>query len=119
MSIKIPTRMSKTFVNVVRTLVSNAEPLFMEELWLFGSVARGTANLTSDLDFLVLVDKPSIRKQSSLAVELLDVREDASDVNVDVVVRTRETMADMSQLFQREVNRDKIIIWTKERGYCV
>ena len=96
------------------TLVEAAKQLPIEEIWLFGSAARREMRLGSDLDFLVIVGEDVNRKEVSVAIELLDVREDVGQVPVDVIVRRRSYIESGSDVFSREVLRDRKLVWRRE-----
>lgn len=82
------------------------------EIWLFGSVARGDYNGLSDLDFLVIIDtnETKERKALSMKIELADLREDVGFIPVDIIVRTQKYMYS-DEFFPREVRRDKKLLW--------
>lgn len=112
---RLHSKLFPKFAEVRSILEKNADDLRMSELWLFGSVARGDYDLESDIDFMVVVDDPNVRKASSIKVELLDVREDMYYPNVDVIVRTRRAMEDLDDFFAANVRRDHIVLWRRNR----
>lgn len=109
----LPKKFKSTFLRVAEVLIENADHLEMQELCLFGSVARMDFTMYSDLDFLVLT-KSTERRRISVLVEGLDVRDDAGHPSVDVIVRNREDLRDKSQVFNREVLRDAIVLWRRK-----
>lgn len=108
---QVPDRYIERFDSVRATLEKNAAALHMSELWLFGSVARGTSTLESDLDFMVVVQCKELRKESSINIEVLDVREDVDYPHVDVFARTTDFLNDMSWVFSQKLAKDKIVLW--------
>ena len=110
-------KVENTFRNVSSVLIEASGTLLFDELYLFGSAARGQLKLGSDLDFLVIVNDPSIRKKVSQAIELLDLREDVGDVPVDIIVRTRAYIESGYDLFSREVLRDRKLLWRRGDNY--
>lgn len=112
-SLNLPELFERKLIHVANVLVNNAIDLQMEELWLFGSVARGDYNAISDLDLMVITSSGN-RKSISVKVELLDVRDDIGYPHVDVVVRTFDNLNSEGQIFNREVLRDRIVLWRKE-----
>lgn len=111
---RLPPIFKSKLQEVAEILVENAEDLKMQQLWLFGSAARGDFTATSDLDLLVLTDNESER-EISLRVEALEVRDDVGYPNVDVIVRNPRSLGDGNYVvFNNAVKRDKIVLW--ERG---
>ncbi len=108
----IDSRFKKKLTLVLDRLIKNSILLEAEEIWLFGSVARGDCNADSDIDILVLTSgKP---RDISLLVEKLDVRDDVYFPKVDVIVRTPEEIESDNYWFYHEVRKDKIVLWRKE-----
>lgn len=111
---ELPPIFKNKLLEVAEVLVENADQLKMQELWLFGSAARGDFTATSDLDLLVLTTSERER-EISLKVEALEVRDDVGYPNVDVIVRNLRSLGDESYaVFNNAVKRDKIVLW--ERG---
>ena len=97
--------------HVAKTLVRYADSLYMEQLWLFGSVARGEYTAVSDIDILVLTSAERERVVSA-RVEELELRDDVGYPNVDIIVRNRKSLEnDANALFNNAVLHDRIILW--------
>lgn len=82
------------------------------EIFLFGSVARGTYSAQSDLDLCIVTEQNS-RKISSL-LEYYDIRDDIGYPKVDIIVRSPKDLMDPQYAIHRFMERDKIIVWRKE-----
>lgn len=82
------------------------------EIWLFGSAARGDAHALSDLDIIVMGDweNPEQRRQVSLKIEMADLREDVGFIPVDIIVRTQKFL-ESNELFAKMVQQDKKVLW--------
>ena len=93
-------------------LIYSADYLNISEIWLFGSVARGTCNAFSDIDLLVLTSGNF--KEVSFKIEELELREEIGFPKVDIIVRTPESISNPDYYFNTSVQKDKIILW--ERG---
>ena len=106
-------RVEYTFRHVRDTLIGASSELPFSELYLFGSAARGEFKLGSDLDFLLVVDDPAVRKRVSVGVEFLDVRSDTGPVPVDVIVRTKDYIENSKDIFTCEVRRDRKLLWKR------
>ena len=92
-------------------LMKNKEALGIEEIWLFGSVARGDCNANSDIDIMVITNKKP--KDTSLMIEELDLRDDCYFPKVDIVVRSPKGIASNDYYFNEIVRKEKIILWKK------
>jgi predicted nucleotidyltransferase len=76
-----------TIRTIVERIVSQFSPV---RIILFGSRARGTASSDSDVDLLVVTDRPGSRRKQAVAIDLAlaDIR-----VAKDVVVGGEEELA--------------------------
>lgn len=108
--IQIPTRLQGKYNEVVNSLIDHADVLNMEKLILFGSVARGDAKLSSDLDFLVVVEDHSYVRKVSKAIEVLDLREDVGPVCCDIIVRSKDFIEGDS-IFAKAIRKDGVTLW--------
>ncbi len=118
--LNIPENIHLVFKNKIKEvsniLVENALDLEMDELWLFGSVARGDYTATSDVDLLVLTSSKQEHK-ISLKVEFLELRNDVDYPNVDIIVRNKSSLQkENDYLFNKLVKKDKIILWRNVNG---
>lgn len=109
--ISIDKRFAGKLREALDVLIMNADELEAEEIWLFGSLARGTATLDSDIDLLVVTQRN--RKNTSLKVWDLDVRDDVGFPKVDVVVRTKKELESKLYPFNEEVSKDKVVLWRR------
>lgn len=83
------------------------------EIFLFGSVARGTYTSQSDLDVCIVTEKDS--HVVSTLLEFYDIRDDIGYPKVDIIVRNPIDLSDSQFAINRFLSRDKIIIWRKEK----
>lgn len=118
--LNIPENIHLVFKNkieeVSNVLVKNSVDLKMKELWLFGSIARGDYNATSDVDLLVLTSSEQEHK-ISLKVEFLELRNDIDYPNVDIIVRNVSSLQkENDYIFNKLVKNDKIILWSDTNG---
>lgn len=110
-NIQVYPEFKKKIFDTLETILDNEEKLKLEEVWLFGSVAREEATYNSDIDLLVITSGKS--KEVSFIIEDLDIRDDVNFPHVDVVVRTYKELGDPYFVFNEEVKRDKITLWKK------
>ena len=96
---------------VLSILKRNKDNLQIDEIWLFGSVARGEATYNSDIDILILTS--GIPKNISRKIEDLELRSDVEFPKVDIVVRSHAGINDDYYCFNQEVKRDKIVLWKR------
>lgn len=94
---------------VLRIIIENQEKLNISSVYLFGSCARSEECATSDID-IMLVAKGQ-RKETSLVVEVLDLRDELSYPKVDVTVRTKEELMSKLYRFNEFFHKDKILLW--------
>lgn len=93
-------------------ILSHQDEIQPIEIFLFGSVARGTYNAQSDLDLCILTDLDS-RKVSSL-LELYDIRDDIGYPKVDVIIRRPIDLENKQYAIHQYMLRDKLVLWKKE-----
>lgn len=84
--------------------------LEIEEIILFGSCARGTYKITSDIDIL-LITKESISRQvrGDIASELDEERD---GVRTDVVFYSRAIFEESNTLLTKQIKQDGIILYS-------
>ena len=111
-TIEIDSRFAPKLESKLNELIYYADYLNISEIWLFGSVARGTCNAFSDIDLLVLTFGNS--KGVSLKIEELELREEIGFPKVDIVVRTPQSISNPDYYFNTAVQRDKIVLWKRE-----
>lgn len=108
---KLPERFRIKLQKDVQYLLSKNIP-GLEQICLFGSVARGDYKWDSDLDIAVVTEQPLT--DHYLRGEIVDVLEDAVDgVSTDVVFRILKNNQSLSRTFDVLYERDKVIIWQK------
>lgn len=88
---------------IVRRIVRDFSP---RQIILFGSRARGTAAAESDLDVLVVTDRPGSRRQQAVAIDLAlaDIRiaKDVVVVGVEELERDRDVVGTIAYPALRE-----------------
>ena len=85
----------------------------IDKIYIFGSLARGKGNLNSDIDLLVsMKDKIPERKLRFLIYD--DVcEEDENGLSIDLKFCVRDRLNTFSPVFNKEVQRDKVLIFEK------
>jgi predicted nucleotidyltransferase len=86
----------------------------IKRLYLYGSKARGDFIEESDLDLLIVTDKPLSRKERYEINDLLFELEVQYDVTVSTVYVTIEDIEAKKSLFLREVYKEGILLWSRE-----
>lgn len=91
------------FVNKIKELGISAE------IYLFGSVSKGKYKSNSDIDFLVLLDRPI---DKSTKIDLWEVFDDAcldnNLIDVDVKFYTKEKFFSTNNFFENSIQKDLI-----------
>ena len=86
-------------LGVTKIIVEELQP---KQIFLFGSYAMGKANIESDLDLLVIVDKSDLPKRKRVEPIYLSLLKNNKMVNADILVRTQgeiEEWKNVSQAF--------------------
>ena len=88
----------------------------LEQICLFGSVARGDYKWDSDLDLAIITKTPLT--DHYLRGEIVDVLDEPlNNVSTDVVFRVREGNASLSTTFDYLFEKDKVVLW-EEGNSC-
>jgi predicted nucleotidyltransferase len=92
---------------VLREIVSRIVRGFSpRRIILFGSRARGTAAAESDVDLLVVTDRPGSRRQQAVAIDLaladIPVAKDVLVVGLDELERDRDVVGTIAYPAWRE-----------------
>lgn len=109
--LKLPKLFKEKLLESVISLISNKDFLEINYIYLFGSCARGDFRSTSDLDILIITSGKS--KGISFKLEGLDIRDEMSYPNVDVIVRTEEEISSKSYLINKLIKQDRVLLWEK------
>ena len=92
-----------TLQQVVDRIVSRFSPV---RIILFGSRARGTASADSDVDLLVVTDRPGSKRKQAVAIDLAvaDIRiaKDIVVVGVEELERERDVVGTIAYPAWRE-----------------
>lgn len=117
-TIQLPNAHGKKLQDIVAYLKSHADALQITEIWLFGSMARGTYNTDSDIDIMVIVESNprSVRLALEEAAAFDKTFPDVDTYpEVDITVRTLEMLDDKAFVFNDLVKKDKIVLWKKRK----
>lgn len=109
--IMVDTRFIDKLKDTFLSLMENKDMLAIEEVWLFGSVARGDCNANSDIDIMVITSNNP--RDTSLMIEELDLRDDCYFPKVDIVVRSPIGISSNDYYFNEIVRKERIILWKK------
>ncbi len=109
--IMVDTRFIDKLKDTFLSLMENKDMLAIEEVWLFGSVARGDCNANSDIDIMVITSNNP--RDTSLMIEELDLRDDCYFPKVDIVVRSPKGISSNDYYFNEIVRKERIILWKK------
>jgi|GEM_PF-563752 len=117
-SIEIP---SHPFLNhnenqLLKALVAKIFPIqpSVKRLYLYGSKARGDFLEESDLDLLIVTDRPLSRKERYEIDDLLFELEVQYDVPVSTVYVTLEDIETRKSLFLQEAHKESVLIWSRD-----
>lgn len=97
---------------ISKALIDNNTSIGIIKICLFGSVSRGTATMSSDLDFLVLVEHDSHLAYKK--IRDLELDDDIGRPNIDITVRTIAELKDDTVRFNTEIKKDAIILWERD-----
>ena len=78
------------------------------EIGIFGSYARGDCNVTSDIDFYVIVEERPSRYVTG------EIRANAEILKVDIVFITRKYFEESEDLLIKNIKRDRRILCEKK-----
>ena len=106
----LPSRFQKKIISDLQYLLDREIP-GLEQIYLFGSVARGDYKWDSDVD-LAIITKDTLTDRA-LRGEIADVLGMPIDgITSDVVFRTCNNHS-MSSVFDQVFERDKVLLWSK------
>jgi predicted nucleotidyltransferase len=92
-----------TLQQIVDRIVSGFSPV---RIILFGSRARGTASTDSDVDLLVVTDRPGSKRQQAVAIDLaladIHVAKDVVVVGTEELERERDVVGTIAYPAWRE-----------------
>lgn len=109
--LKFPDKFKKSILNAVRYILSNYYEE-VDKIVLFGSCARNTYKITSDVDIMILSKEPLDRYVvSDIRFELLDHPE---YVSCDVTFYTYDQFRNSKLLIAKKIKEEGFILWKKE-----
>jgi predicted nucleotidyltransferase len=95
--------LDETLREIVDRIVSGFSPV---RIILFGSRARGTAKADSDVDLLVVTDRPGSKRRQAVAIDLaladIRVAKDVVVVDVEELERERDVVGTVAYPAWRE-----------------
>ncbi len=86
----------------------------IKRLYLYGSKARGDFIEESDLDLLIVTDKPLSRKERYEINDLLFELEVKYDVAVSTIYVTLEDIEARKSLFLKGIYKESVLLWSRE-----
>ncbi|MGL5675999.1 MAG: nucleotidyltransferase family protein [Cellulosilyticaceae bacterium] len=109
--IGLPTRFSVKLQKDIAYILECNE-IEVRQIILFGSCARGTYKVTSDIDLLVITEESVSRVvRGDIACEL---DEEIDGVRTDVVFYAREVFEASDSLLCNQIKKEGIILYRKE-----
>ncbi len=101
---------------LIKALVAKIFPFHpsAKRLYLYGSKARGDFLEESDLDLLIVTDRPLSRKERYEINDLLFELEVQYDVTVSTIYVTLEDTETRKNLFLKEIFKEGILLWSRE-----
>lgn len=116
-TLQLPTLYGEKLQSMVKYLSTKAEILGLQEIWLFGSLARGSNHVDSDIDIMLIVEDDSRRIQRTIEdLQISDTDFPDADAypEVDISVRTLEMLQSELYVFNQYVLQDKIVLWQRK-----
>lgn len=109
--IGLPTRFSVKLQKDIAYILECNE-IEVRQIILFGSCARGTYKVTSDIDVLVITEESVSRAVRGDIASELD--ETLDGVRTDVVFYAREVFEASDSLLCKQIKKEGVIIYSKE-----
>ncbi len=109
-SLNLPARFEYKLLNDLKYLLDYNIP-DLERIILFGSCARGTMRVTSDLDLLIMTTSALDRlTRGEISSELED---SIDEVGTDVIFYTREQFENSDRLIINQIKQEGILLYEK------
>lgn len=106
--LSLPLRFEQKLLSDVDYLSSYNIP-GLETIILFGSCARNTIRITSDVDLLIITSYPLERIMCGEIASVLE--EEIDKVHTDVIFYTREQYENSARLFTQQVKKEGIVLY--------
>ena len=105
----LPGRLKRTIVHSVNVILEGGLE-DIKSIRLFGSCARLSVNVRSDVDVVV---ETKNRLENARLIGVISSEADCNDdgVNVDVVFATTEDIEKSNKVLFKEIQRDGIVLW--------
>lgn len=110
-SMRFPATHKLALRDYLRAFDSNVEGSGIREIWLFGSCARESATVYSDVDLLVLVEGSSIEDFKHAKARVMHIVTFLSeDPEVQITIRFADTFWSGTDRFTKNVKTDAVIV---------
>lgn len=106
--LSLPLRFEQKLLSDMEYLASYHIP-GLEKILLFGSCARNSIRVTSDIDLLVITSYPLERTMCGEIASVLE--EEIDKVHTDVIFYTHEQYENSTRLFTQQVKREGIVLY--------
>lgn len=110
--LNLPKRFEDKICHDITYLLSCEKYNDIKKIILFGSCARGTMRLTSDVDLLVITKEEFNRSERGEIASILEEPIDA--VHSDVIFYTEEQFIDSKRLITMQIKKEGICLYQKE-----